>query len=242
MFTTLTVCKKDRQNLAEKLHLVKKRKFISEQINYKETEFYATRLLTYCNENQTAINSFSKKIEVPLISGTDEIVFKYIFIALSNTAFKFTKTVSSVGIFDPKAQLTFLLPYIQSLCQSVCVCTENINPYTQPCKQLLKRSGTPYMLTKNIEAMNNCQIIFTNSNIPVHSSGIVFSNTDCGFSPHSLALPEPLKTILPEYCDPICACAGLYFSGADQSLGKLYFNKVKTNGRIIDSKTLKNGI
>ena len=112
MFITLTVCNLKRKTLAEKLYLVKKRRFVTEYTVYDSGEFYTTRLFTYCSNNEKAINKYFKNIDFPLITKSSEIVVKFFYITLANTAFKNMGGSVETAVYDPDGRFIFLFPKI----------------------------------------------------------------------------------------------------------------------------------
>lgn len=221
MFITLTVCNLKRKTTTEKLHLVKKRRFVTEYTVYDSGEFYTTRLFTYCSNNEKAINKYFKNIDFPLITKSSEIVVKFFYITLANTAFKNMGGSVETAIYDPDGHFIFLLPNIFENSRSINICTLNFQKYETACQNIYKQSGTPYIISSNPEIIKNCDIILCESPPPIFTKGKIFSKKD--FLNKKLFMPNFLSEAVPDYAEPLIIAAGLYFTNQDSRLGSLYF-------------------
>lgn len=207
MFTTLTVINRKRFP----------HKFISERLEYKGLSYYATRLYCGRKDNRKIIEKFSCRAGIPVIDEKSPVVLKYKMLLLTNSVLEHSRR--SIGIFDAEGGLTFLLPYISEKCGSISVFTENTAAYLGLQNEILNNYGTPVVMCEKASAVLGCDIIFAAKLPPRLKANNVFTlkNTEN----KDILLPF----LIPDYCDPFCVAAGLYFYGKFKELGELAFRE-----------------
>ena len=210
MFTTLSVI-----NAKEKRIKIKgARRFISNELQYKNYTFYTTNLFTKREENKKSINRFYKRADMPVVTKGCEILEKYKFITLANTVLS-RRNIKSIGIIDETGKIPFLLPFLSQKCGIISIFTNNPDAYINKCEQTYFDFGTPTYITDKLGGVLNADMIFSASHIrkPFDKEIITpTDNTDI-FLPHNLNLPED--------CNPFLVCAGLYFYGGFKEFGKI---------------------
>ncbi len=222
MFTTLTVIKGKRKTFAERLHFIRKRRYISEYNEYRNCGFYTTRLISYAGDNTQSIEKFASRADMPIISENSAEVFRFRYITIANTVFREKKGIDILGIYDISAALPFLLPHISAYCGCIFIFTKCKEKYTEKCDEIYRTFGTPIILSDGINALKNARAVFTTEALPTAFHCPVYGVG--GRVPISLNLPDNLKSAIPDYCDPYLVAAGLYFIEGFKELGRLSCN------------------
>lgn len=222
MFTTLTEIKCKRKNTAERMHFVKKRKYLSEFRTYGEYGFYVTRLFSYCTDDADSIEKFKVRAAMPVITEASQEVKKYRLIVEANTAFALNGTMQKTAVFDPYGELTFLLPFLAQKTACIYVYTRRENLYRESIHNIYKNFGTPVITVNKINALNSVNAIFSLYIPPV--------NRNCIYGTKNiypeLLLPNGIKRQIPDYCNPYCVVAGLYFYGNKTELGSVCRSRI----------------
>ncbi len=207
MFTTLDIINQSRIS----------HKFISEKLEYKGFCYYATRLYSKRKNNKKIIEKFSKRAEIDIIDDKSPMVFNYKMLLLANSVLKQPR--KNIGIYDTEGRLAFLLPYISEKCGSISVFTENTAAYSRLQNEILNIYGTPVIICNKLSPVFNGDIIFA-AKVPPHLKA------DNVFSPNSTQNKTVLPPFsIPDYCNPFCVTAGLFFYGRFKELGKLTFKE-----------------
>ncbi len=222
MFTTLKITIRPRKSLLERLHLVKKRKFITTEHKLLDTTFYTTVLISYCQDNSSALRTFRRRADMPVITEKSECYKKMEYIAYANTAFLLYPLTASVGIYDPNGELPFLLPYLACKSNSITVFTRREGEYTAAAQEMYKDYGTPVIFVPNAGLLKKADILFTAAALPFHFNNPSFGNKNISdFKP---TLPFSVPTLQPD-ADILAVSAGLYFVENIKTAKNVFFSK-----------------
>lgn len=223
MFTTLTEIKCERKNAAERMHFVKKRKYLSEFRTYGEYGFYVTRLCSYCADNTDSIEKFKVRAAMPVITDASPEVKKYRLIVEANTVFALNGAMQKIAVFDPYGELTFLLPFLAQKTACIYVYTHRENLYRESLHNIYKSFGTPIITVNKINALNSVNAVFSLYIPPVNRNRIYGAEN---IYPE-LLLTNNIKRQIPDYCNPYYVAAGLYFYGNKKELGSVCQSRIR---------------
>lgn len=221
MFTTLTTTIKSRQNLREKLHLTRTRKFESMPLSADGITFYTTHLLTYSSHNEPHLMGFIKNCPLPVIKNDDVLVLKYRYIVTLNTLiYALQSTLQSCAVVDPKGHLIFLLPHLLSRCRSVTVYTFESEKYAAENEQLYATLGAGAVITTNFGSLNKFDAVFSEIPLPFCDNKRLFGRFSY-LSASPPILPDNIKELplSPDEIYPVLA--GLYYVCDFKKLGLL---------------------
>lgn len=222
MFTTLKITVKPRKSLLERLHLVKKRKFITLEHKVKDTVFYTTELISYSKENTSAIRTFRRRADMPVITKKSECYRKIRYIAYANTAFSLYPPADSVSFYDTSGELAFLIPYVAGRCGSITVFTRKESAYTDIAGEVYRDFGTPVIFVPNAGLLKSADILFSPTPLPFKFNKPYFGNGQ--LSEAVARLPLEIPTLPPD-TDTLAVVAGLYFIEKIKSAGDILFSE-----------------
>lgn len=230
LFTTLSVTHLNRNTLGEKLHMVRRRRFVSHFHEYGKNGFYTTRLYTYCDNNQKAVETFCRGCNVPVLLADNPIVRRYKYLITANTVFKiFSDKPPDIAVYDPTGSLIFLLPRLLSHSRTVCVYTANTHEYNDENNRIFSLIGAAAVVTdvsppKNADAIIS-SVVYRNDGIPVFGEHGFFACSEF-FVPDGALL-----SVIPPDADALTVAAGLYSTGGEKKLGYAYCEKLMLNKR-----------
>lgn len=239
MFTTLSVTHLNRNTLLEKLHMVRKRHFVSHFHEYGKNGFYTTRLYTYCDNNQKAIDAFCKNCNVPVLMPDSAVVRQYKYLVTVNTMFKiFSSTPPDIAVYDPQGYLVFLLPRLLANSRTVCVYTGNTHGYNTENNRIFALIGAAAVITDvDTPAPNNAVI----SSVPYRNGSSPVFGEHGFFASSEFFVPDnTLASITPPDADILSVAAGLYHTGGEKQLGSAYCEKLMYNNKLFDFVYFKN--
>lgn len=235
MFTTLSVTHMSRNTLVEKMHMVKKRRFISHFHEYEKNGFYTTRLYTYCDNNKNAIDAFCRDCNVPVLMADNPKVRQYKYLVTANTIFKiFYGRPPDIAVFDPTGSLIFLLPRLLSLSRTVCVYTDNLHEYNAESNRVFSLIGAAAIVTDIYPPKKADAII---SSVPGINGDIpVFGERGFFVSSEFFVTDKSLLAVIPPDADALTVAAGLYHTGGEKQLGFAHCEKLVFRKKIFDLK------
>lgn len=227
MFTTLSLVKKERRALSEKLHLTKSRRFVSREHYYSGTVFYTTRLYTFSHKNHSAIHRFTKNCGMRVITEHSPETERYLYLLTVNSFLHAFGNFPDVTLFDPDGSLIFLLTRLLSSCRTVWVCTEAAEKYEAENERLYGLLGTSAVIS---------------SQFPTHTSDTVITavplkikNTyilgKCGIFADAASFIMPKAVEKETGQTDICTAAGLYSEGHIKHLSSAVCNNFKYYGK-----------
>lgn len=241
MFTSFSTVVMERQSIAEKLHLVKRRRFVSHCVEYQSDNFYTTVLYTYSKDNKKAIEKFINRSPVPVISDDSEEVQRYKYLVTVNTIFNaFGNKIPQIAVYDPEGKLVYLLSKLLSKCKSVYIITKNTAAYETENNRLYVLIGASAVVTESPTVIMRADAIICTERltavggIPIFGQGGFFAHND------DFCLPKNLGISIDKDVQPLCVAAGLYYSVDKKGFENLCCNSLKQNGNLLTKRQLAN--
>ncbi len=232
MFTTLSLVKKERRGLKEKLHLTKSRQFISAEHCYSGTVFYTTRLYTFCQKNDSAINRFTKNCGMRVITEHSRETEKYLYLLTVNSFLRAFGDFPEVTLFDPDGSLVFLLTRLLSSCRTVWVCTNAAQEYEYENERLYGLLGTSAIISSSIPT-HTPNIVITAAELKIKNTYILGK---CGIFAEASSFIMPRAVEKETGQTDICTAAGLYSEGHIKHLSSAVCNNFIYYGKTFRCK------
>ncbi len=228
MFTTFNVTQMPTGNIRRALHLKPRRKFIHREHTFGNSTFYTTRLNTPTQNNERVVRRFFSCCNMPIITGTGDIVTRYKYLLTLNTLLhSIGNATPNIALVDPSGRLIHLMDRLVACCKTVGIFTRENTLYAAQNECLFSLIGASAVLYDDIKFIRNYDIII--SDIPINSATASVFGRHGIFCSGLPLLPDEFAALTLQNDEIIPALSGLYFRANHKKLGNLRCENLNYN-------------
>ena len=184
------------------------RKIVSERIEYKNTGFYTSRLLSRKKDNGKYIARFIRECRVPVILPESEITRRFKYRILLNTLIRYASaSLTDIAFYDPTGEISCIFPLAAEKFRTVWLVSES-DIYDSLNENLLSTVGTCAVRKQKLTDAGGADIIISSKRLAFVSSPYVFGEYGWFVENCEPVFPCGFPDI-PEYADIYSAAAGV---------------------------------